>query len=105
VRVRLATAPWREYTGVDLQPVPQAATQLPDVYFGSRHGGAISVDVSDQSGVRALEPYFQVEMRLDVQDQLPLAGRGRVLFVHSDEPLGLHLLRDMRRLFLQRFEM
>jgi putative peptide zinc metalloprotease protein len=105
VRVRLATAPWREYTGVDLQPVPQAATQLPDVYFGSRHGGAISVDVSDQSGVRALEPYFQVEMRLDVQDQLPLAGRGRALFVHSDEPLGLHLLRDMRRLFLQRFEM
>lgn len=105
VRVRLATAPWREYTGVDLQPVPQAATQLPDVYFGSRHGGAISVDVSDQSGVRALEPYFQVEMRLDVQGQLPLAGRGRALFVHSDEPLGLHLLRDMRRLFLQRFEM
>jgi putative peptide zinc metalloprotease protein len=103
-RVRMATDPGHEYSAVDLQAVPQAVAQLPDAYFGSRRGGAISVDVSDNSGTRALEPYFQVEMRLEVKDQPPPAGRGRVLFVHSDEPLGLRWLRQLRHLLLQRFE-
>ncbi|MCR6652760.1 MAG: biotin/lipoyl-binding protein [Cellvibrionaceae bacterium] len=103
-KVRLAGDPAREYTATDLQPVPQAVAQLPDAYFGSRNGGSISVDISDSSGTRALEPYFQVEMRLQAQGEMPLAGRGRVLFVHSDEPLGLHWLRQLRRLLLERFE-
>lgn len=103
-KVRLAGDPAREYTATDLQPVPQAVAQLPDAYFGSRNGGSISVDISDSSGTRALEPYFQVEMRLQAQGETPLAGRGRVLFVHSDEPLGLHWLRQLRRLLLERFE-
>jgi len=103
--LKTAAHPQRLRKAGDLHPVPLASAQLPDAKFGSLRGGNISVDTSDKSGVRALEPYFQVEIDLpaDMQEE-PVTGRAKVLFIHSNEPVGRRWLRELRRMLLQRFE-
>jgi putative peptide zinc metalloprotease protein len=105
IQVRSHSDPHTVLPGRDMRPVPQAGTQLPDPRFGSLYGGSISVDTSDTSGTRALEPFFQVEVQLDLNaSDAPLPGRANVLFIHRNEPLGIRLWRELRLLLLDRFQ-
>jgi putative peptide zinc metalloprotease protein len=105
IRVKSHSDPHHIYQGIDMRSVPLASAQLPDALLGSLRGGGIPVDTSDTSGTRALEAYFQVEMGLQVhQQQAPPAGHAEILLIHSSEPPGRRWWRQLRLLFLDRFE-
>ena len=89
VRIKPHSDPRRVYLGIDIRPLPQATTQLPDPVLGSLRGGKIPVDTSDTSGTRALKAFFQVEVGLQPQlQQVPTAGRADILLIHNSEPPG-----------------
>lgn len=105
VRIKSHSDPHHIYRSLDLRPVPLASSQLPDPLLGSLRGGTIAVDTSDNAGTRALQAYFQVQMGLArAEDQAPPAGRAQVLLVHRNEPLGKRWWRQLRLLFLDRFQ-
>lgn len=105
VRVKSHSDPHHIYQGIDMRPIPLASAQLPDPMLGSLRGGDIPVDTSDTSGTRALQAFFQVEMGIQLHPQLaPPAGRAEILLIHSREPPGKRWWRQLRLLFLDRFE-
>jgi putative peptide zinc metalloprotease protein len=85
--------------------IPAATDRLPFRALGSGGGGRIGVDSRDRSGLHALERVFQFELALPGSALAYRPGtRVHVRFRHPDEPLAHQWYRDLRQLFLARFQ-
>jgi putative peptide zinc metalloprotease protein len=82
--------------------VPAAVDYLPSSALGSLGGGRFAVDPQDASGLRLLEPVFEIELTLPVE-LARIGERVYVHFQHGSEPLATQWYRRLRQLFLRRF--
>ncbi|MBC7140304.1 MAG: hypothetical protein H5U17_16660, partial [Defluviimonas sp.] len=67
-------------------------------------GGPIATDPTGPDGLVALDPFFELELRLPDTLQYPSFGsRVRVKLDFGSEPVGYRLGRALRRAFLRHF--
>ena len=84
--------------------VPAATEQLPATALGTEGGGKVVVDPRHVDGLTALGKLFQVDLELPTASRLLNAGgRAYVRFDHGRRPLAQQWYREIRQLFLQRF--
>ncbi|MDP1612396.1 MAG: efflux RND transporter periplasmic adaptor subunit [Sulfuritalea sp.] len=84
--------------------VPAATDELPSMTLSLQGGGKIGLDPSKQGDGKALEKLFVLD--LDSISGAPanyIGGRIYVRFEHQPEPLARQWYRDVRRIFLKRF--
>lgn len=104
VEVRLAERIEKTACAVIKREVPSAGKQLPSMVLGSIGGGEIATDPRDARGLKAMEKIFQFDLELTSPvDSVYVGGRVYVRFDHGLEPLAIQWYRDLRRLFLRRF--
>jgi putative peptide zinc metalloprotease protein len=86
--------------------VPAATDRLPSLALSTVGGGAIYLDPADPGAPdKALESLFQFDLQLPAGT--PLRGLGERVYVrfdHGDEALARRLYRQIRQLFLNRFD-
>jgi putative peptide zinc metalloprotease protein len=72
---------------------------------GSAGGGQVAVNPRDERGVTAVEKWFQIDLELsdDIQ-RVNLGGRVYVRFDLGTESLARQWYREVRRVFLSRFD-
>lgn len=96
--------------GLELTPdrlllVPGRQDQLPSPALGWAGGGPVQVDVADESGMRAAEPFFLVMARVPESEQRLWHGRtGVVRLKLPSEPLLKQWTRNFRQLLQRRFQ-
>ncbi len=104
VEVRLAERVQARYRAAVTRLVPSAVTELPHAALGTEGGGAIAVDPTDTQGVRTVQRVFQVDLTVSEDVGLIHAGeRVHVRFSHGWVPLADQWHRQIRQLFLSRF--
>lgn len=84
--------------------VPAATDELPSMTLSLQGGGKIGLDPSKSGDGKALEKLFVLD--LDLAAGAPatyIGGRIYVRFEHQPEPLADQWYRDVRRVFLKRF--
>jgi putative peptide zinc metalloprotease protein len=87
-----------------VREVPGGSDQLPTMALGLAGGGEIAVDPMDSRGTRALQKFFQFDLRLPSDsDVVNVGGRVFVRFHHGWEPVAFRWGRSLRRLMLSRF--
>jgi putative peptide zinc metalloprotease protein len=84
--------------------VPQATSKLPSAALGNAGGGSIALDPTDQSGLTAREPHFQVDLRLPADARAPIGARVLVTFEHGEATVADLLASALRRGFLRHFD-
>jgi len=105
VAVRLASLPGVTLPARLAREIPAATDRLPSRALGSGGGGSIGVDARDGSGLHALERVFEFELALPGSALAYRPGtRVHVRFRHPNEPLAHQWYRDLRQLFLARFQ-
>jgi putative peptide zinc metalloprotease protein len=91
---------------MDFQIIPFQQETLPSAVLGWRGGGEIAVSISDETGLHAVEPFFQIYA--DVQpseDVLLLHGRsGQLRLTLEDKPLLLQWAHKFRQLLQKRYQ-
>lgn len=104
VQVRLAEAIGEALPAVLTRVVPAAVDQLPSAALGLDGGGTVPIDPTDPKGLKAMHKYFQVDLSIPVQtDVVNAGGRVYVRFTHDWVPLSSQWSRQLRQLFLSRF--
>jgi len=85
--------------------IPADRQNLPSAAVGWAGGGEIAVDMNDQSGTRATEPFFEVRAHVDLVEPVTvLHGRGgRIRFDLPPEPLLHQWIRKFRQLLQSRY--
>jgi putative peptide zinc metalloprotease protein len=84
--------------------VPAASEELPSPALGSEGGGKVPMDPRDPKGQKAMRRMFQIDLQLPTDHRvLNVGGRVYVRFDHGWEPLAFQWYRDVRQLFLSRF--
>ena len=84
--------------------VPAATDELPSMTLSLQGGGKIGIDPSRAGDGKALEKLFVLD--LDLAESAPasyIGGRVYVRFEHQPEPLADQWYREVRRVFLKRF--
>lgn len=84
--------------------VPGGLERLPSTVLGRTGGGRIATDPRDNQGTMAFEKMFQFDIEL-TRPITPVfvGGRVYVRFDHAPEPLGFQWYRQVRQMFLRRF--
>lgn len=104
VEVRLAERLAEVIPAALRRVVPGASERLPATALGSEGGGQIPTAPGDRQGVLALQKMFQVDLELPSHARLVnVGGRAYVRFDHGWAPLGVQWYRQVRQLFLSRF--
>jgi putative peptide zinc metalloprotease protein len=87
--------------------VPGERLTLPGAALGWQGGGEVAVDMTDTSGLRSIEPFYELRARLDpaaFAEVALLHGRtGRMFFEFEPEPLLNQWLRRLRQLVQKRY--
>jgi putative peptide zinc metalloprotease protein len=84
--------------------VPAATDELPGRALTREGGGRIAVDPRDELGVKAFQKLFLVDLELPERaGYYNVGGRVYARFDHGEEPLVYRWYREIRRLFLRRF--
>lgn len=105
VHARLAERLADSVPGVVRRVVPGGTEQLPAVALGAGGGGAVAVDLRDDRGVKTLERVFQVDVELQQHARyVNVGGRAFLRFDHGHAPLARQWYRQLRQLFLGRFD-
>jgi putative peptide zinc metalloprotease protein len=84
--------------------VPRASNQLITPALGEAAGGPIALDATDPQGRTALEPRFEVEVRLPEGVAAHVGARAWVTFRHGQSTLVELASTFLRRSFLRHFE-
>ena len=107
VDLRFASRPMRTLHVAQVErEVPTATRQLPSVALSTFGGGPIAVDPSDDQHLRALEVVFQIDVKAPEDARNHRIGeRVYVRFEHGSRTLAWRLSRDIRQLFLRRFDL
>lgn len=104
VQVRLADQVQERYEATVTRLVPAASNELPHAALGTEGGGTIAVDPTDSHGLKTVQRVFQVDLRIADSAGLVHAGeRVYVRFTHGWAPLAAQWYRQVRQLFLSRF--
>ena len=86
--------------------VPVATRTLPSLALSVPAGGPISVDPSDPKKLQSIEVVFEMDLPLPAGVAIDRLGeKVAVRFDHGMRPLGWHIERSLRQLFLERFEL
>jgi putative peptide zinc metalloprotease protein len=104
VEIRPAGAIGNPFQARIKREVPAATDELPSMTLSLQGGGKIGLDPSKQGDGKALEKLFVLD--LDSISGAPanyIGGRIYVRFEHQPEPLARQWYRDVRRIFLKRF--
>jgi putative peptide zinc metalloprotease protein len=104
IEVALAHAPGLLASGRLTAAVPRASATLPSAALGDAAGGSIALDASDKSGRTALEPRFQLDLRLGAEIDARVGARALVTFSHADASAAALMFDFARRSFLRHFE-
>jgi len=105
VVVRLAADISRSLPARIQREVPQVSYQLPSSTLGSQAGGSIAVDARDETGIRAVDQIYQLDIALPGDSlQGYIGGKVHVRFNHTAEPIGRQWTRSLRQLVLQRLQ-
>ena len=84
--------------------VPAATDELPSMTLSLQGGGKIGVDPGRSGESKALERLFVLDLELPPGQQANyLGGRIYVRFEHDPEPLANQWYREIRRVFLKKF--
>jgi putative peptide zinc metalloprotease protein len=88
----------------DWRVIPVQRQNLPSPALGYQAGGSVAVDMTDKSGTRAAEPFFEVRASLPSgQATTFLHGRsGKIRFKLRSEPLLSQWMRRLRQLIQKR---
>ena len=101
IEVRLSSRPEQILKARYLRETPLLTDRLPSRFLGSSAGGDIPVDVRDERGLKTINRVYQLEVALpDEAGGAHFGQRLHVLFVHSDQALGMRLLRQLQRIWL-----
>jgi putative peptide zinc metalloprotease protein len=85
--------------------VPAERQSLPSAALGWRGGGEVPVELQDDSGVKASEPFFEVRATLDMTPGVSLL-QGRSGYIRFDlpaEPLLPRWIRKLRQILQNRY--
>ena len=90
----------------EFQIIPFQHEQLPSAALGWYGGGEVAVSASDQTGLKAAEPFFQIYAELKSIPEVALFhGRsGRLRFSMHPKPLLMQWNRKLRQLLHKRYQ-
>lgn len=110
---RLANAPMQTRGASLLREVPAASNALPSLALSLEGGGNFALDPAASSSankinnptesIRVLSPLFQFDLSLPGTRNEFIGERVYIRFEHPSEAIGQRLWRELRRLFLRRF--
>ncbi len=110
---RLANAPMQTRGASLLREVPAASNALPSLALSLEGGGDFALDPAASSSnnkinnptesIRVLSPLFQFDLSLPGTRNEFIGERVYIRFEHPSEAIGQRLWRELRRLFLRRF--
>jgi len=104
VDVRMVERIGRVQPAVIRREVPGGLERLPSAVLGRSGGGRIATDPRDDQGTMAFEKMFQFDIELSRPiAQVFVGGRVYVRFDHRPEPLAFQWYRQLRQMFLRRF--
>ena len=104
VRVRLPENIPETVPAMLLREVPAATDQLPGRELTKEGGGKIAIDPRDRLGIRAFQRLFLFDIELPrFKGLYNVGGRMYVRFDHGYEPLVYRWYREIRQVFLRRF--
>lgn len=84
--------------------VPTATDDLPSSALGSAGGGELATNPMETETPKAVKKAFHLDLVLpSIQESVNMGGRVYLLFDHGWKPLGPRWMRDLRQLFLSRF--
>ena len=84
--------------------MPAAVDQLPSPALGDPAGGSIVTDPADPEGLRTRQPVVMVDLQADEVRSPWVGSRVTVRFDHGYLSLSAQLLRQLRQLVLDRFD-
>ena len=100
--VRFADRPAQTFDARIVRELPGATRTLPSAALGTAGGGALIVDAQDPDGRNAIDPVFQLELRVPGAGAPPhTGGRAQVRFEHGSAPLARQLWQRCRQLLLR----
>ncbi len=104
--VRLRGQAGESILATDFNFIPFKRETLPSAALGWGAGGQVPVLDDDESGLKVIEPFFQVYAELDkLQSIAFLHGRsGQIRFSLDPEPLLIQWTRNIRQLFQKRYQ-
>ncbi len=109
VSVRVRGRPEDHFTGRIEKLSDTGGTRLPSVALGSVGGGAIHTREDDPDGLKAAEPFFEVQVNPDgaAESGVTLYNGQRVVvrFRLPGSPIAQQLWRSLRQLVQRRFQM
>jgi putative peptide zinc metalloprotease protein len=107
ISLRLASDPEDVYHAAAItRQVPTATRTLPSAALSTGAGGTIEVDPADDKHVKALEIVFLLDVQLPPEARIARIGeRVHVRFDHGARTIGWRLSRDLRQVFLKRFDL
>lgn len=101
---RLRLVAGQETPAEVLRVAPAVTRLLPAAALSLQGGGAIATDPADSEGRRALDAFFELDLRLPAAvGPVPFGSRALVKLDFGTEPLGYRLGRALRRAFLRHF--
>lgn len=104
ISVALAHASGRQATGQLVAGPPLVSKKLPSSALGDGAGGSIAQDLTDKSGLTALEPFFHFDLRLDAAVDARIGARARITIHHANISTAELIANFVRRSFLRHFE-
>jgi len=90
----------------DFEIIPFQHETLPSAAIGWRAGGEVPVSVSDETGRKAAEPFFQIYARLSEIDEATLyhGSSGKLRFTLPSKPLLSQWSRKLRQILQKRYQ-
>jgi len=96
--------PERAYIAKLLSIKPVGKRYLPSSFLGSAKGGDIIVDGTDKQQTKALEPFFELEFEVQVDDLKYNPARGVVRINYQEMSLFNFYFADIRKEILQNLQ-
>lgn len=113
VELRIKGRPESVFNGIIQLVLPAGQSQLPSAALGYSAGGSMAVSTQDQSGVKSVEPFFEVHVKPKVDpgsaaptiDQRPLLVGQRVVvrFTMPSKPVLTQAWRWVQQVTQKRF--
>jgi putative peptide zinc metalloprotease protein len=107
VSVRLAGQSERTIATVGSIRIPMERTALPSAALGMGGGGEVMTNLTDPSGVRAAQPFYEVRLEIVKDPSLAVfhGQSGRAKFRLPPEPLLRQGVRRLRQLIQERYQL
>lgn len=104
VEIRLVNAVENVFPAVIERELPALTNRLPSFALSTAGGGEVVMDTSDPDNMKALAKVLQLELGFTLPLRVStMGGRAYVRFDHGEEPLAWRIYRNIRQLFLRRF--